>query len=125
MDSKPRSKEVTHQRQLITYLPALISLGSTSSSLIIPSVQSPEHAPSCVLRSEAVDSLWPFERYHSPIILLAGVAPASSGQGVGNCWQSWIVPVYSGCTQVPTKAMPTLSVWILGTGLRAHCKQQH
>jgi hypothetical protein len=43
-----------------------------------------------------------------------------SGQGVGNCWQSAIVPVYSGWTQVPTKAIPTLSVWMRGMGLRAH-----
>ena len=58
--------------------------------------------------------------HHSPIILLAAVAPEISGHGVGNCWQSAIVPVYDGCTQVPTKAIPTLSVWMRGTGFRAH-----
>lgn len=132
-----------HETGQCAHLPGLISCGSLSSSEIMPRVQSPEHAPSWVLRSGAVDSLWPLERYHSPIILFAGVAPVNVsctclalswnisgngrlvnapeifGHGVGNCWQSAIVPVYSGWTHVPTNAMPTLSVWIRGTGFRA------
>jgi hypothetical protein len=36
-----------------------MAFGKTSSSEIMPRVQSPEHAPSCVLRSGAVDSFLP------------------------------------------------------------------
>ena len=50
--------------------------------------------------------------------------PSKSGHGVGNCWQSFLFgEQYSGGVvpmQLPTYAIPTLSVWIRGIGFLAH-----
>lgn len=103
-------------RQLTTYWPGAIVFGMTTLSLTMPSVQSPEHHPSCWLLSgrngNAVGMwVWFVPGPYQPM--------SSSGQGDGNCWQSIFSLHHAapGCLQaavhLPTIAMPTLSEWIL------------
>ena len=115
--------------QETTYLPGLRSSGMTSLSETMPRVQSPLHQPSCLLSSGGWNSV-------GMCVAFPPYQPWSiSGQGVGkfeqsslsghlnsgapSCLQTWPGgPV--GPQHPPTKAMPMLSSWIRGIGLRAH-----